>query len=75
MGKVRSVTEEEKRERRDKILEAARGRFRRFGYSKTTMEEIAADAGISKAPSIYISRTRRISSSSSSRGKFWKWSG
>src|SRR4030042_2050538 len=53
MGKVRSVTEEEKRERRDKILEAARCRFRRFGYSKTTMEEIAADAGISKG-TIYI---------------------
>jgi AcrR family transcriptional regulator len=53
MGKVRSVTEEEKRERRDEILEAARGRFRRFGYSKTTMEEIAADAGISKG-TIYI---------------------
>jgi AcrR family transcriptional regulator len=53
MGKVRSVTEEEKQRRREMILEAARGRFQRFGYSKTTMEEIATDAGISKG-TIYL---------------------
>ncbi len=53
MGRVRSTTEEEKQRRRDMILEAAEKRFRRFGYSKTTMEEIAGDAGISKG-TIYI---------------------
>jgi TetR/AcrR family transcriptional regulator of autoinduction and epiphytic fitness len=53
MGSVRSTTEEEKHRRREMILESARGRFQRFGYSKTTMEEIAADAGISKG-TIYI---------------------
>lgn len=53
MGSVRSITDEEKRERREMILEAAKGRFQRFGYSKTTMEEIAGDAGISKG-TIYI---------------------
>jgi AcrR family transcriptional regulator len=53
MGRVRSTTEEEKRQRRNMILEAAEKRLRRFGYSKTTMEEIAGDAGISKG-TIYI---------------------
>lgn len=31
------------------ILEAARGRFRQYGYNKTTMAEIAADCGMSAA--------------------------
>jgi TetR/AcrR family transcriptional regulator of autoinduction and epiphytic fitness len=53
MGSVRSITEEEKQERREMILEAARKRFQRFGYSKTTMDEIASDAGISKG-TIYL---------------------
>ena len=53
MGRVRSTTDEEKQRRREMILEAAEKRFRRFGYSKTTMEEIAGDAGISKG-TIYI---------------------
>jgi AcrR family transcriptional regulator len=53
MGSVRSMTEEEKRERREMILEAAKKRFQRFGYSKTTMDEIAGDAGISKG-TIYL---------------------
>ena len=53
MGRVRSVTEEEKQRRREMILEAAQGRFQRFGFSKTTMEEIATDAGISKG-TIYL---------------------
>jgi len=47
------MTEEEKAERREMILEAARKRFQRFGYSKTTMDEIAGDAGISKG-TIYL---------------------
>ncbi len=53
MGNIRSITEEEKEERRHAIMEAAKGRFQRFGFSKTTMEEIAADAGISKG-TIYL---------------------
>lgn len=53
MGNVRSITEKEKQERREQILEAAKGRFQRYGYSKTTMEEIAADAAISKG-TIYL---------------------
>lgn len=35
--------------RRNRILEAARERFLHYGYKKTTMDEIAADAAISKA--------------------------
>ncbi len=38
--------------RRAGILEAARGLFTRFGYKKTTMDEIAKAAGITK-PTIY----------------------
>jgi AcrR family transcriptional regulator len=53
MGNVRSITEEEKEERRRMIMEAAKNRFQRFGYSKTTMEEVAGDAGISKG-TIYL---------------------
>lgn len=53
MGNIRSMTDEEKQRRREMILEAARGRFQRFGFSKTTMEEIATDAGISKG-TIYL---------------------
>ena len=53
MGSVRSMSEEEKQERREMILEAAKKRFQRFGYSKTTMDEIAIDAGISKG-TIYL---------------------
>lgn len=34
---------------RGKILEAAESRFRRYGYGKTTMSEIAGDAGMSAA--------------------------
>lgn len=45
---MRSISEEEKQKRRRMILEAAKKRFQRFGYVKTTMEEIAGDAGISK---------------------------
>lgn len=39
-------------QRRAAILEAARGLFQRYGYRKTTMEEIARDAGITK-PTVY----------------------
>lgn len=35
------------------ILEAARKRFAHFGISKTTMNEIAADIGMSKASLYY----------------------
>lgn len=34
---------------RGRILEAATARFRRFGFAKTTMAEIAADCGMSAA--------------------------
>lgn len=37
---------------RSQILDAARGRFARNGYTETSLKEIAADVGI-KAPSIY----------------------
>ncbi|MBN2028047.1 MAG: TetR/AcrR family transcriptional regulator [Actinobacteria bacterium] len=53
MGSIRSTTEEEKEERRHAIMEAAKKRFQRFGFSKTTVEEIAADTGISKG-TIYL---------------------
>ncbi|MBU1671225.1 MAG: TetR/AcrR family transcriptional regulator [Actinobacteria bacterium] len=39
-------------QRRSDILEAARGLFRRYGYRKTTMDDIARAAGITK-PTIY----------------------
>jgi TetR/AcrR family transcriptional repressor of mexJK operon len=35
--------------KKDKILEAAHDRFLHYGYSKTTMNEIARDLGMSKA--------------------------
>ena len=35
-------------ERKEKILRAAKKRFERFGVKKTTMDEVAGDAGISK---------------------------
>lgn len=38
--------------RRAAILEAARKLFQRYGYKKTTMDEIARDAGITK-PTVY----------------------
>ena len=53
MASARSMTDKEKEERRKVILEAAKNRFQRFGYSKTTMDEIAGDAGISKG-TIYL---------------------
>jgi len=40
-------------EKRDRILQAAERVFTRFGYKKATMQEIAAEAGISKG-SIYM---------------------
>ena len=36
----------DKSEKRKAIIEAARNRFREFGFSKTTMQEIAEDAGM-----------------------------
>ena len=35
--------------KKEKILEAAHHRFLHFGYSKTTMNEIAGDLSMSKA--------------------------
>ena len=35
-------------EKRGQILNLAKKRFERFGYSKTTVDEIAGDAGVSK---------------------------
>jgi AcrR family transcriptional regulator len=40
---------QEKTETREQILEAARERFRQFGYGKTTMAEIAGDCRMSAA--------------------------
>lgn len=39
-------------QRRAEILEAARGLYQRYGYKKTTMDDIARAAGITK-PTIY----------------------
>ena len=39
-------------QRRAEILEAARGLYQRYGYKKTTMDEIAKAAGITK-PTVY----------------------
>lgn len=43
---------EREAKRRSAILEAARGLFQRYGYKKTTMDEIARAAGITK-PTVY----------------------
>jgi TetR/AcrR family transcriptional regulator len=40
------------------ILDAARRRFAYFGFSKATMEEIAADAGLAKASLYYYYPTK-----------------
>ncbi len=34
---------------RARILEASQGRFRQYGYNKTTMAEVAKDCGMSAA--------------------------
>lgn len=38
---------------RERLLEAAEARFRRFGFKRTTIEEIAAEAGTGKG-SVYL---------------------
>ncbi len=38
---------------RDRLLAAAEARFRRFGYKRTTVEDVATDAGTSKG-SVYL---------------------
>jgi len=43
----------------DKIIEAARKRFNKQGYSATTLNEIAADVGISQGNLTYHFRTKR----------------
>jgi AcrR family transcriptional regulator len=40
-------------ETRQAILEAARSRFLHYGYKKTTIDEIAADAGVGKG-TVYL---------------------
>lgn len=47
--KLRARSEEEKKEKRDVILAAARALFGRLGYSGTTIELITAEAGLSPA--------------------------
>jgi AcrR family transcriptional regulator len=44
--------------RESAILEAAHGRFMRFGLNKVTMEEIAADVGLGKASLYYYFATK-----------------
>lgn len=40
-------------EKQNRILDAAQGRFARFGFSKVTMDEIAEDVGLAKASLYY----------------------
>lgn len=47
--KLRARSEEEKSEKRDVILAAARALFGRLGYAGTTIELITAEAGLSPA--------------------------
>jgi len=47
--KLRARSEEEKKEKRDSILAAARALFGRLGYAGTTIELITAEAGLSPA--------------------------
>ncbi len=44
-----AIAEAQRTDVRDLILAAAETRFRRYGFSKTTMTEIAGDAGMSAA--------------------------
>src|ERR1700742_2039456 len=44
-----SIAVEQQDVKKEKILEAAHHRFLHFGYSKTTMNEIAGDLSMSKA--------------------------
>ncbi|MDH4128006.1 MAG: TetR/AcrR family transcriptional regulator [Spirochaetota bacterium] len=44
---------DDKEQIRNRILEAAKKRFEHYGYNKTTVEEIAEDAGIGKG-SVYL---------------------
>ena len=44
-----SVVVEQQDIKKDKILDAAHHRFLHYGYSKTTMNEIAGDLSMSKA--------------------------
>ena len=43
---------------KEEILEAARNRFAHYGFSKVTMEEIAADVGMGKASLYYYFPTK-----------------
>jgi len=48
-GRRQSVRPEKRRERYERILDAAREQFRTYGYRKTSLEEIATAAGVGKA--------------------------
>ena len=52
MANIVSEKDEKSKERKQRILDVAKKRFLHYGYKKTTMDEIALDAGMSKA-SIY----------------------
>src|SRR5512138_125508 len=43
-----ALTEQDAAERRSKVLEAARWCFLNFGFSKTSLEDVARRAGISR---------------------------
>lgn len=53
MGTKEATTGQGCREVREAILSAARARFLHYGFKKTTIDEIAADAGIGKG-SVYL---------------------
>jgi AcrR family transcriptional regulator len=52
-GDTQSACEKGDCDARRAILQAARSRFMHYGYKKTTIDEIAADAGIGKG-SVYL---------------------
>ena len=52
------ITEKPSKEREKPIIEAARKRFAHYGFSKVTMEEIAADAEMGKASLYYYFPTK-----------------
>ena len=52
------ITEKPSKEREKAIIEAARKRFAHYGFSKVTMEEIAADAEMGKASLYYYFPTK-----------------
>ena len=53
-----TMTEQLSTEKHDMILRAARKRFAYYGFSKVTMDEIAADVGMGKASLYYYFPTK-----------------